>query len=374
MSRFFIGCISGTSIDGLDIALVDIERKATISASNTVSFPDPLRDQLRQLLEPGPNEVFRLGLSHARLGEFIGKAILRFLKDNGVDPSEIVAIGSHGQTVRHHPEADPGFSLQIGSGSHIAEITRIDTISDFRSRDLASNGEGAPLVPSFHQTLFQPCEQDQVILNLGGIANVTILYSNDQTPFLGFDTGPGNALLDAWVNDSKQLRYDADGDWSASGRVSNKLLEALLEDSFFALDPPKSTGKEKFNLNYIEQHLGVLSTIKACDVQSTLCEFTAVTAANAIRRWGPESARVVVCGGGRLNADLMRRLGSRLNDYSVIRSEEIDVDGDSLEAGAFAWLARCFIDQVPGNVPSATGAKGQRVLGCLYPSGPKKPR
>ena len=371
MSRFFIGCISGTSIDGLDIALVDIEHKPTISASNTVSLPERLRDQLRELLQPGPNEVFRLGLSHARLGEFIGKAILHFLKDNGVDPSEIVAVGSHGQTVRHHPEADPGFSLQIGSGSHIAEITGIDTIADFRSRDLALDGEGAPLVPSFHRTLFHPCEDDQVILNIGGIANVTILYSNDQRPFFGFDTGPGNALLDAWVNDSKQLRYDANGDWSASGRVSHELLEALLEDTFFTLDPPKSTGKEKFNLNYIEQGLRGFSTMKACDVQSTLCEFTAVTAANAIKRWGPGAARVVVCGGGRLNADLMRRLALHLNDRSVIRSEEINVDGDSLEAGAFAWLARCFIDQVPGNVPSATGAKGERVLGCLYPSGVK---
>jgi anhydro-N-acetylmuramic acid kinase len=206
MPRFFIGCISGTSIDGLDIALVDIEAKPAIAASKTVSFPELLEDELRHLLQPGPNEIFRLGLAHARLGEFIGTSILSFLNDNDLDAGDIAAIGSHGQTIRHHPDSDPGFSVQIGSGSHIAEITGIDTITDFRSRDLASGGEGAPLVPSFHRMLFHPYEHDQVILNIGGIANVTILYSHEQQPFVGFDTGPGNALLDAWVNDSRQLR------------------------------------------------------------------------------------------------------------------------------------------------------------------------
>lgn len=371
MPRFFIGCISGTSIDGLDVALVDVEAKPAITASKTVLFPELLEDELRHLLQPGPNEIFRLGLAHARLGEFIGASILSFLNDNDLDAGDIEAIGSHGQTVRHHPDSDPGFSVQIGSGSHIAEITGIDTITDFRSRDLASGGEGAPLVPSFHRMLFHPYEHDQIILNIGGIANITILYSHEQQPFFGFDTGPGNALLDAWVHDSRQLRYDSDGDWSASGQVSNKLLEALLDDSYFSLGPPKSTGKEKFNLNYIEQHLRDFPKIESSDIQSTLCEFTAVTVANAIERWGPESARVVVCGGGRLNSDLMQRLDAHLNHHSVMRSEEINVNGDSLEAGAFAWLARCFTDRVPGNVPSVTGAKGERILGCLYPSGTK---
>tara|TARA_B100000586_G_scaffold270092_1_gene251640 strand:+ start:3342 stop:4460 length:1119 start_codon:yes stop_codon:yes gene_type:complete len=369
MPRLFIGCISGTSIDGLDIALVDVETKPTITASTTVLFPEILERDLRQLLRPGPNEIFQLGLTNARLGEFIGTAILGFLKDNDLDAGDITAIGSHGQTVRHHPNADPGFSLQIGSGSHIAEITGIDTISDFRSRDLASGGEGAPLVPSFHRMLFHPYEHDQVILNIGGIANITILYSNDQQPYFGFDTGPGNALLDAWIQDSKHTRYDPNGDWSASGRVSMKFLEKLLDDSYFSLEPPKSTGKENFNLDYIKRNLDDLPKMKPADVQSTLCEFTAITAAKAIERWGPDSARVVVCGGGRLNSDLMQRLHTHLDAQQVIRSEEINVDGDSLEAGAFAWLARCFIDGMPGNVPSVTGASGERVLGCLYPSG-----
>ena len=369
MPRFFIGCISGTSIDGLDIALVDMAAKPLIAASKTVLFPQPLEDDLRNLLQPGPDEIVRLGLAHARLGEFIGTSILCFLDDNDLGARDITAIGSHGQTVRHHPDANPSFSIQIGSGSHIAEITGIDTISDFRSRDLAAGGEGAPLVPSFHRTLFHEYQRDQIILNIGGIANVTILYSTDQQPFFGFDTGPGNALLDAWILHARQLRYDSDGDWSASGQVSKRLLERLLDDSFFSLEPPKSTGKEKFNLDYIERHLEDLPEIEPPDVQSTLCEFTAVTVADAIQRWGPESAQVIVCGGGRLNSDLMQRLDTHITRRSVIRSEELDIDGDSLEAAAFAWLARCFIDRVASSVPAVTGARGERILGCLYPSG-----
>ncbi|MCZ6889375.1 MAG: anhydro-N-acetylmuramic acid kinase [Gammaproteobacteria bacterium] len=363
MPRLFLGAISGTSVDGLDLALVDVEATTPVIVdAHTVAFPNSMSDALIALAAPGTDEVVRLATADAELGTFIGEAINAFLGARTLDPTAITAIGSHGQTVRHSPDSQPPFTVQIGDPNRIAELTGIDCVADFRRRDMAAGGEGAPLVPPFHDALFRSASTDRVVLNIGGISNITVLVR--EQPVSGFDTGPGNALLDAWIRANRNEPFDADGAWAALGKPDAALMGVLQRDPYLARPPPKSTGKEHYHLGFIERALGSLS-IDPANVQATLAAFTACSVSEAVTRWGPESGEVVVCGGGRNNRDLMARLTRELAGFKVMTSEDLGINGDAVEAALFAWLAHRYLAHLGGNAPSVTGATGDRVLGVL---------
>jgi len=359
MALLFVGAISGTSVDGLDLALIDVEPHVPrIIDATTEPIPDPLADALRSLVVPAADDLSRMARADAELGEFIGRSVRAFAGDRPVR-----AIGSHGQTVRHDPRQVPAYTMQIGDPHRIAEISGIDTVADFRRRDVAAHGEGAPLVPPFHEALFRPEKGARVVLNIGGISNVTILAPDLTT---GFDTGPGNALLDAWIREQRDLAFDRNGAWSASGSVIAELLADCEQDDFVRATPPKSTGKDLYNLDYVRNRLR--GSEDPSDVQATLAEFTAASVSSAVETYAPSSADVVVCGGGRLNGDLMERLQRHLKGRQVMRSEALGVDGDAIEAAAFGWLAYRFLERLPGNAPAVTGAAGPRILGAFYPA------
>ncbi len=364
----YVGVMSGTSVDGLDIAVVDMSTGAPfITESTTVALPDTLAASLVGLNSPGENEIDRAGACDAAFGEFIGRAVLGCLETWRISTSDIRAIGCHGQTIRHRPDSTPPFTMQIGDPNRVAETTGIDTVADLRRRDMAAGGQGAPLAPLFHDALFRDARRHRIVVNIGGIANATMLPAASDA-ILGFDTGPGNALLDAWSGHCKGEPYDSGGVWASHGEVAPRLLEALTHDGFVSQAPPKSTGKERYNLDRVIR----MSAPFDCppeDVQATLLEFTAWSIANAVERWGPETGDVVVCGGGRHNAALMGRLAANLPGYEIFRSDDLNVDGDSVEAAAFAWFAYRTLCGQPSNVPAVTGAKGPRVLGAIYPGG-----
>lgn len=364
---WFVGVMTGTSIDGLDLALLDLPNDLRPHASKGVALPEELQHQLVALTVPGgTNEIDRLGEADIRLGQFIADTVVDFLAGNSIDPKDVRAIGSHGQTIRHDPDAEYAFTVQIGSGHTIAELTGIDVIADFRPRDIAAGGQGAPLVPIYHDRLFRDPDKSCAVINIGGIANVSILRPESDAAF-GFDTGPGNALIDAWIDRCLDKPFDANGDWANTGRVNAALLNQLLDDPFFSLAPPKSTGKQHFNLTYVTRTLETLPPIDQVNVQATLSELTTRTITAALEEHASDVKKIILCGGGRLNTDLKNRL-SRLNpDRTIVNSEAMGIDGDSLEAAAFAYLAWLFTERLPGNVPQVTGAKGKRVLGVLYP-------
>ena len=365
--------MTGTSMDGLDIAVVDIGAGTpVIHAATTTPLPSDLVQELATLVDPAGNEIDRLGAADAALGEFIGHAIRECLKRWGLAPDAVRGIGSHGQTVRHRPTSTRPFTLQLGDPNRIAEITGIDTVADFRRRDMAAGGQGAPLAPLFHDALFGDRTRDRMVLNIGGIANLTVLRTASHE-IVGFDTGPGNALLDAWHLHcrhihGKEAPYDQDGAWAASGQALPALLATLERDAFVHTAPPKSTGKETYNLGYVQRAIAAsLQTAAAPeDVQATLSEFTARSVAVAVGSWGCETGDLVVCGGGRRNRDLMARLAERLGRHHVLASDELGVDGDALEAAAFAWFAYRTLTGKPSNAPSVTGARGERILGAIH--------
>jgi anhydro-N-acetylmuramic acid kinase len=301
----------------------------------------------------------------ALLGTFTGRALAAFLRDHGILPERIRAIGSHGQTIRHRPEANQPFTWQIGDPNRIAEVTGITTVADFRRRDMAAGGQGAPLVPAFHEALFRTENESRVLLNIGGISNITCLSADPCIPVSGFDTGPGNGLMDAWCLRHRGLPYDANGDWAATGQLVSDLLATLMTEPYLHKTPPKSTGREMFHLSWLESQQA-LDAFRPQDVQRTLVEFTAATIIDAVKRWAPESTRLVVCGGGRLNGLLMGRL-EHLADMAVQTSDDLGFDGDAMEAAAFAWLAARRLDGLSGNAPAVTGALGSRILGAVYP-------
>lgn len=363
MARY-LGAISGTSLDGIDLALVEIASPdgIRISAGATVPFEITLRKTLRAIALGEINDIDALGHADVAMGHAIAEAALRFLEDSGLKPEQIRAFGSHGQTVRHRPEGDNAFTLQIGDPNVIAELTGITTVADFRRRDMAAGGQAAPLVPVFHEALFADTKETRTVLNIGGIANITTLIPGVAPG--GFDTGPGNALLDAWVQKHLNRNYDADGAWQRTGRPDPELLARFLEDTYFADPPPKSTGKEHFNLSWIDCHTGAQAP---ADVQATLAELTAVSVTRALSRWGTDTGPVIACGGGRLNSALMASLDRHIGDARLCSSETMGVNGDWLEAAAFAYLAHRRLEGLPGNVPAVTGAAGERILGAVYP-------
>lgn len=363
MTELYLGLMSGTSVDGIDAAVVNFDQpKPQIIATYYEPMPESLRLGILELCQPGFNEVNRMGEIDVALGKQFAKTANTLLEKHHIDRKTIRAIGSHGQTIRHHPEKK--FTIQIGDPNIIAAETNITTIADFRRRDVALGGQGAPLVPAFHQYVFADKNTDRVIVNIGGIANITLLPVKTKQIITGFDTGPGNTLLDAWVSQHLHKPYDASGNWASQGTADINLLETLLNDPFFQMKPPKSTGREYFNLAWLQSHLST-DTISPVDVQATLLELTAHSIMNAINSNLPDS-EILICGGGVHNDLLMERLRKLTKNHTLNSTSSFGVDPDWVEAMAFAWLAQQTLHQKPGNITSVTGAKQAAILGGLY--------
>lgn len=364
----FLGLMSGTSADGIDAALVrfDHDGRPQLQLGRTYAWAPQQRTALIALGEGGDiASLDALGQLDAEVAIAFAEAALRLLDDAGVAPGAVRAIGSHGQTVRHRPLADPAFTWQLGDGNRIAELTGIATVCDFRRRDVAAGGHGAPLMPAFHAAMLGAAHEDRAVLNLGGIGNLTLLPAHGAVR--GFDTGPANALLDAWCQRHRGQPYDAGGAFAASGEVDAGLLQRLLADPWFALPPPKSTGREQFHLRWLEACLDTPAPAPAA-VQATLLELTAATVADALLAQQPATRQLLVCGGGVHNPLLLARLQARLPGVQVHSTQAQGLDPDYIEAMGFAWLARQTLAGLPGNLPSVTGARGPRILGAIHPA------
>jgi len=375
-----IGLMSGTSLDGVDGVLAAFPARhgdaiKTLAAAY-IPFDNDLRNALMALQSSGPDEIHREALVATRLAKYYAECVAQLrLRGEGAGLPAIAAIGVHGQTIRHRPEL--GYTRQTNHPALLAELSGIDVISDFRSRDVAAGGQGAPLVPAFHQAIFGAAAQTRVVVNIGSIGNISILPGSDHTERLtgGFDTGPGNALMDAWIERHLQLPYDENGVWAATGAVHHELLKALSNEPFFRQAGPKSTGRDLFNMQWLEQKMAPFGVLPPEDVQATLTAFTAGSIALAIADFAPDVAEVYVCGGGAYNAYLMQLLTQTLaaalrpaQAPGVHSTAALGVAPNHVEALAFAWLANRFMHRLPGNVPSVTGAAGPRVLGALYPA------
>ena len=370
-AQLYLGLISGTSADGIDAALVRFEPDCELVFGRTYPWDTGLRARLIALGQGGETtSLDELGELDTILARSFADVATQAIAEAGIDPREVRAIGSHGQTVRHRPESKAAFTWQMGDGNVIAERTGITTVADFRRRDVAAGGHGAPLMPAFHAARLQSATENRAVLNLGGIGNFTLLPKQagpDADAVRGFDTGPANALMDAWCERHTGKPYDANGAFAASGKLDEELLARLLDDPWFALPPPKSTGREQFHLPWLETRLGDAS-LRPADVQATLLELTAITVADALRATQADTARVLVCGGGVHNAALMARLAARMPGAFVESTSVHGLDPDYVEAMGFAWLARETLAGRPGNLPGVTGAKGLRVLGAIYPA------
>jgi len=360
----YIGVMSGTSLDGLDIALVALDGSIRLLASHYIPMPEALRVELLGLCASGPDEIARCAIAEQNWVTLAAQGINTLLEQQGLAPDAIRAIGSHGQTIRHEPAR--GFTVQIGNPALLAELTGITVVGDFRRRDVAAGGQGAPLVPAFHEALFEERYGHRAVLNVGGFSNLSLIEPDKAVA--GFDCGPGNVLLDAWIQDQRNESYDRNGQWAASGQVEPALLQALLSDPFFQTKGPKSTGREVFNLPWLKQHLGRLPPLAAEDIQATLLELSARTIVESLTGAQENTEELLVCGGGAHNAALMTRLGQLLPRARVASTATHGVDPDWVEAMAFAWLAQCCLDGIAANRPSVTGARGLRVLGAIYPA------
>jgi len=373
----YIGLMSGTSLDGVDGVIVAIPDNysggvLSVIADAYVPFDETIKKELLALQKASENEIERALLSANQLAFLYTQCVSQLLGKANLTPKDITAIGAHGQTIRHRPER--GYTYQINNPSLLAELTQINVIADFRNKDIAAGGQGAPFVPAFHQAVFSHPEKTRVILNIGGIANISILPAGGKT--YGFDTGPGNVLLDAWIRQNLSQNYDKDGEWAASGTPDMVLLEAMLEEPYFSLPPPKSTGRDVFNLEWVKAILNssyTFSRLSPVDVQATLALFTATSIVNAIRQSAPSATHVYASGGGARNVFLMSEIQRLLNEDSTIQvtldtTDVVGLQPQYVEALAFAWLAYCFIQKQPGNLPEVTGAKGSRILGAFYPA------
>jgi len=367
MNELYIGLMSGTSADGIDAALVDFSHaEPNLIATHYVPYPSDLREKILGLFQPGENEIERMGEIDTRLGKEFAQAVLALLKKQTLNPVHVKAIGSHGQTVRHLPNDPYRFTLQIGNPNIIAAETGITTVADFRRKDLAFGGQGAPLVPAFHQALFAH-GANRAIVNIGGIANITLLTQDMPEHIRGYDTGPGNVLMDLWMHVQHKKNHDADGAWAKQGHLCQELLALMLSDPYFHLPAPKSTGREYFNLAWLEKNLAQLKNkISSVDVQATLAELTAQTIFDAVQKQ-MSRGEIIVCGGGAHNKFLMQRLQQLAQpNFSVDSTEKHAIAPDWVEAVAFAWLAKQTMSKQPGNVPGVTGASKAAVLGGVY--------
>ena len=366
----FIGLMSGTSLDGVDGVLVafSVEGKPRLLHHASSPFADDLRAELLALNTSGDNELHRAALAANGLVRTYAQVVRDLLKQSGLTPADITAIGAHGQTVRHRPQEFDrnGYTLQLNNPALLAELSGCTVVADFRSRDVAAGGQGAPLVPAFHIGVFGRPNETVAVLNLGGIANLSVLRADGSV--LGFDCGPANALMDYWCHEHTGKWYDANGTWAAQGKVVGPLLAALLQEPYFSQTPPKSTGRDLFNPDWLHQNLAKHSDLDAQDVQATLAELTAISCADDLKRLAPEAKELIVCGGGALNQHLMKRLEARLPGVLVQSSAAHGIDPQQVEAAAFAWLARQCLLGLPGNLASVTGARSPRVLGAIYPA------
>lgn len=365
--NLYIGLMSGTSVDGVDGVLVSLTdgQAPRVLASASLPMPENLRRELLALNEAGGDELARAALAANALARLYAQATTALLQDAGIAASAVTAIGAHGQTVRHRP--DSGYTVQLNAPALLAELTGIDVVADFRSRDVAAGGQGAPLVPPFHAAVFG-AQHGRAVLNLGGIANVTLLAPGQA--IRGFDTGPANVFLDGWCQRHLGRPYDADGRWAATGQVLAPLLEQLIaSEPWFGLPPPKSTGRDLFNMQWLDSRLAAFDGPKPLpqDVQATLQRLTARTVANAIDGAAANTREVFVCGGGAYNAGLMRELAYCLQ-RPVRPTDDLGVPAQQVEALAFAWLAQAFVQRRQAGLPAVTGARGARILGALYPA------
>lgn len=365
---YYIGIMSGTSLDGVDAILADFSGSAPIlHQTYFLPYPKPLQSQLLSLHQPGDDELNRAALVSNQLSQLYAKAVIKLLAQSAISSQQVIAIGCHGQTVRHCPETEKRYTIQLVNAALLAELTGIAVVTDFRNRDIAAGGQGAPLVPAFHQAIFQHTHITRAIVNIGGIANITSLPVDQMVT--GFDCGPGNMLMDAWCLRHTRQTYDKNGDWAAQGRLIPHLLNKLLSEPFFSLEPPKSTGRDLFNIQWLDQFLiGNETGEDAKDVQATLLQLTAITIANSIERDCAAAKEIFVCGGGAHNAVLMARLKELLAGRKVLLTDDLGVAADWVEAYAFAWLAQQTMLKIPANLPAVTGAKGARVLGAIYPA------
>lgn len=368
MSQLYLGLMSGTSIDGVDVALVDFSGShPRLLDCQTFPFSATLKDELHQLCAPSENEIELMGRADIAVAKAFSAASLTLLKNNYILPEKITAIGSHGQTIRHMPSGEHSFSLQIGDPNTLAVLTGIDVIADFRRKDIALGGQGAPLVPAFHNAVFSDTKKSRVVVNIGGISNITYLPKDGTRNILGYDTGPGNTLLDAWCKLHTGQDYDEKGQWAAQRSADPELLQLLCSHPYFSAPAPKSTGREQFNLTWLEKNISCINRpIDAQVVQATLVMLTTVTIAKQIQKF-EDVEQVYICGGGALNEFLLEELESELHEYELFTTDELGVETGAVEAMAFAWLAYAYMNNIQGSVASVTGAKRGAVLGTCCP-------
>jgi len=369
----YIGLMSGTSLDGIDAVLAKIEASGETSLLDSVSiaFSPELRKALLDLQTPGPNEIHRENQAGNALAAAYADAVKQLLSQAKLSPADISAIGAHGQTIRHQADLAHhlAYTHQTLNPALLAELTGIDVIADFRSRDLAAGGHGAPLVPAFHAQQFAT-DKNISVLNLGGIANLTLLPKEGEVK--GFDCGPGNMLMDAWIAEQQGHAFDENGTWASQGKVNQALLSRMMTDSFFAKAPPKSTGRDDFHLEWLHKQIGS-DNINAEDVQATLLQLTVDSALQALERYAPQTQTLVICGGGARNTALLDLFKSRAEDLfknslEIVTSDALGIDPQLVEGLAFAWLAWAHKEKRPANLPAVTGAKGPRILGACYPA------
>lgn len=358
--------MSGTSLDGIDAALVDIDEmgRPTLIAQHFLPYMQTLQSQIFSLSQSAKINVVEMQLLDQKLGRLYAECVITLLENNSIPAEEVQAIGCHGQTLRHQPRPN-AFSLQIGDANQIAELTRITTVADFRRRDIAAGGEGAPLVPAFHQHVFSSSNKPRQILNLGGIANITVLSKQADESF-GFDLGPANALSNEWVNQHWQIEFDKNGALARSGTVQNQLLNDWLQLDYFEQVPPKSTGRELFNIKNLQALTPSMHNLAKEDVLASLIELTAVSVAQGIKRWGHTEGELLLCGGGEHNSYLVERIKHHLPQLEIGSTDALGIPGDMMEACAFAWLAYRTMQGLAGNSAKTTGALGPRILGAIY--------
>nr|WP_154324946.1 anhydro-N-acetylmuramic acid kinase [Pantoea sp. 201603H] len=362
----YIGVMSGTSLDGIDVVLAAINEEMVVQqASYCHPIPPDIRQAILAICQGQNLTLSQLGQLDTRLGKLFAEAVLAMLSQHRLEPDDVTAIGCHGQTVWHEPQSDAPNTLQIGDNNQIAAASGITVVGDFRRRDMALGGQGAPLVPAFHHALLMHPDERRMVLNIGGIANLSLLIPG--TPVRGYDTGPGNMLVDAWIWRQQGKTYDNDGEWASGGSVVLPLLHSMLADPWFSLPAPKSTGREYFNLSWVEKQLQRFPGLSPQDVQTTLVELTAISVAEQVMLSGG-CERLLVCGGGRRNPVLMARLSTHLAGTEVMMTDQVGISGDDMEALAFAWLAYRTLSGQPGNLPSVTGARCASVLGAIYPA------
>ena len=376
--RYCIGLMSGTSLDGVDGVVVDFSEGTQVLWHASRGFDAALRTELLALNTPdGRDELHRAALAANALARSYAEVVRELLQATGLAPAQIAAIGAHGQTVRHRPQMfdGTGYTLQLNSPALLAELSGIAVVADLRSRDVAAGGQGAPLVPAFHQGVFARPGETVLVLNIGGIANLSVLAGDghgDGDSVLGFDCGPGNALMDGWCQAHTGQPYDDGGQWAATGQVLPALLDRLLAEPFLQQPPPKSTGRDLFHADWLAGHLSASATSAAdarpADVQATLTEFTARACASAVQRFGRGGGALLVCGGGAFNTRLMQRLAALLPGVAVDTTAARGLPPQQVEAAAFAWLARQALLGLPGNLPAVTGARGPRILGAIHPA------